>query len=106
MGLASPLGDALEDSWARLVAGRGAIGRLSFEGLPDIAAARVAGDVSLVLSRLQQVGTERVSQLALAAVRRALAAQAERFDHAVSDSPRVQTRSRASALIALAWRFS
>jgi outer membrane protein len=32
-------------------------------------------------------------------------AQVEPFDHAVRDSPRVDTRSRASALIALAWRF-
>lgn len=32
-------------------------------------------------------------------------AEVEPFDHAVRDSPRVDTRSRASALIALAWRF-
>jgi outer membrane protein len=32
-------------------------------------------------------------------------AQYEPFDRAVRDSPRVDTRSRASALIALAWRF-
>ena len=32
-------------------------------------------------------------------------AQYEPFDHALRDSPRVDTRSRASALVALAWRF-
>ena len=49
------------------------MGRISFGGLPDVAAAQVAEDVSQVLTRLQQVGTERVSQLALSAVRRAVA---------------------------------
>ncbi len=32
-------------------------------------------------------------------------AQYELFDHAIRDSPRVDTNSRASALIVLAWRF-
>ena len=32
-------------------------------------------------------------------------AQYELFDHAIRDSPRVETSSRASALIVLAWRF-
>lgn len=32
-------------------------------------------------------------------------AQVEPFDRALRDSPRVDTRSRASALVALAWRF-
>jgi 3-oxoacyl-[acyl-carrier-protein] synthase II len=73
IGLASPLGDDLESGWRRLVAGQGAVGRMSFDGLADIAAAQVDGDVSQVLTRLQQVGTERVSQMALGAVRRALA---------------------------------
>jgi 3-oxoacyl-[acyl-carrier-protein] synthase II len=73
IGVTSPLGDSLEAAWERLLAGRGAIARMSFEGLPDIAAARVASDVSQVLTRLQQVGTERVSQMALGAVRQALA---------------------------------
>ena len=73
IGLASPLGNDPASSWERRVAGHGAVGRVSFDGLPDIAAAQVAGDVSTVLGRLQQVGTERVSQLALGAVRRALA---------------------------------
>ena len=73
IGLTCPLGDTPEASWERLVAGQGAVGRVAFEGLPDIAAAQVTSDVSQVLTRLQQVGTERVSQMALGAVRKALA---------------------------------
>lgn len=73
IGLTSPLGDDLQSSWERLIAGQGAVGRLSFDGLADIAAAQVFSDVSQVLTRLQQVGTERVSQMALGAVRKALA---------------------------------
>jgi 3-oxoacyl-[acyl-carrier-protein] synthase II len=72
IGVTSPLGDTPEDNWQRLVAGRGAVGRVAFDGLPDIAAAQVTTDVSAVLTRLQQVGTERVSQMALGAVRKAL----------------------------------
>ena len=73
IGLACPLGESLQDSWQRLLAGQGAVGRVSFDGLPDIAAAQVTSDVSRSLTRLQQVGTERVSQMALGAVRDALA---------------------------------
>ena len=73
IGLTSPLGESLQDAWQRLLAGQSAVGRMSFDGLPDIAAAQVTTDVSTVLSRLQQVGTERVSQMALGAVRKALA---------------------------------
>ncbi len=73
IGLTSPLGEQLESTWERLIAGHGAVGRMSFEGLGDIAAAQVTADVSQVLTRLQQVGTERVSQMALGAVRKALA---------------------------------
>jgi len=73
IGLACPLGDDLETAWQRLLAGDGAVARMTLDGLPDIAAARVATDVSQSLSRLQQVGTERVSQMALGAVRKALA---------------------------------
>ena len=72
IGVTSPLGDSLDAAWGRLLSGRGAIARMSFEGLSDIAAARVASDVSGALTRLQQVGTERVSQMALGAVRQAL----------------------------------
>ncbi len=73
IGLTSPLGDDLDTAWQRVLADQGAVGRRSFEGLPDIAAASVTSDVSQVLTRLQQVGTERVSQMALGAVRKALA---------------------------------
>ncbi len=73
IGLTSPLGEQLESNWERLIAGHGAVGRMSFDGLVDIAAAQVAAVVSQVLTRLQQVGTERVSQMALGAVRKALA---------------------------------
>jgi 3-oxoacyl-[acyl-carrier-protein] synthase II len=73
IGVTCPLGDSLDAAWDRLVSGQGAVGRMAFEGLPDIAAARVTSDVSQVLARLQQVGTERVSQMALGAVRQALA---------------------------------
>ena len=72
IGLTSPLGDDLDSSWQRLLAGRGAVARMTFEGLADIAAAQVVSDVSGALTRLQQVGTERVSQMALGAVRKAL----------------------------------
>ena len=73
IGLTCALGEQLEGSWERLIDGRGGVGRMSFDGLGDIAAAQVTADVSQVLSRLQQVGTERVSQMALGAVRKALA---------------------------------
>ena len=73
IGLTSPLGDTPQDCWERLIAGHGGVGRMAFDGLPDIAAAQVASDVSQSLTRLQQVGTERVSQMALGAVRKALA---------------------------------
>jgi len=72
LGLVSPLGDAVAASWERLVGGASAVGRRSFEGLPEIAVASVSTDVAQELTRLQQVGTERVSQMALGAVRRAL----------------------------------
>ncbi|WP_077034746.1 beta-ketoacyl synthase [Pelomonas sp. KK5] len=72
LGLSSPLGADLDGAWARLMAGESAIGLMSFEGLPDIAAARVQEDVAAVLPKLQQVGTERVSQMALAAARRSI----------------------------------
>ncbi len=73
IGLTSPLGDDLDSSWQRLITGQGAVARMSFDGQADIAAAQVTSDVSQVLTRLQQVGTERVSQMALGAVRKALA---------------------------------
>lgn len=72
MGVVSPLGHSVDEAWRRLVRGESAIGRMAFEGLPDIAAARVAGELAHGLTKLQQVGTERVSQMALAAARSAL----------------------------------
>ena len=73
LGLVSPLGDAPDAAWARLIAGESAIGRMSFDGLPDIPAAQVTIDTAQELTKLQLVGTERVSQMALAAARRAIA---------------------------------
>jgi 3-oxoacyl-[acyl-carrier-protein] synthase II len=73
IGVTSALGDSLDDHWASLMAGRGGIARMAFDGLADIAAAQVTVDVSQGLTRLQQVGTERVSQMALFTVRKALA---------------------------------
>lgn len=73
MGLVSPLGESVDDAWRALMGGRSAIRRIPIEGLPDIAAAPVAVDVSTVLTKLQQVGTERVSQMALRAAKHALA---------------------------------
>ena len=73
IGIVSPLGLALDEVWQRLMAGDGAIERLSFEGLPDIAAAQVHADIPHGLSKLQQVGTERVSLFALGGVRQAMA---------------------------------
>lgn len=73
MGLVCPLGDSVESAWSRLLDGESAVQRMQFEGLPDIAAAPVTSDVSAVLSKLQQVGTERVSQMALTAARHAMA---------------------------------
>ena len=73
IGIESPLGDSLDAAWSRLMAGDSAIARASFEGLPDIAAAKVETDLSRVLPKLQQTGTERVSLMALSAARHALA---------------------------------
>ncbi|RQP23780.1 beta-ketoacyl-[acyl-carrier-protein] synthase family protein [Piscinibacter terrae] len=72
LGLVSPLGDNVDAAWQRLMRGEGAVRRMSFEGLPDIAAASVDFDPATVLTKLQQVGTERVSQMALSAAARAL----------------------------------
>lgn len=83
MGLLTPLGDTIDGAWLRLLEGDSAIRRMGFSGLADIAAAPVDTDVSTVLGKLQQVGTERVSLLALGAARRALAdAGIERWDDA------------------------
>lgn len=73
VGMVSPMGNDVDAAWQRLMAGDGAIGRMCFAGLPDIAAAQAEFDPAVVLSKLQQVGTERVSQMALFAATRALA---------------------------------
>jgi 3-oxoacyl-[acyl-carrier-protein] synthase II len=72
LGLISPLGDAIESAWARLMAGDSAIQRMAWSGLPDIAGAPVLFNPATVLTKLQQVGTDRVSQIALGAARHAL----------------------------------
>jgi 3-oxoacyl-[acyl-carrier-protein] synthase II len=73
MGLVSPLGNSVETAWTRLLDGDSAFERLQCEGLPDLPAARASFDVSPILGKLQQVGTERVSQMALVAARQAMA---------------------------------
>jgi 3-oxoacyl-[acyl-carrier-protein] synthase II len=73
LGLISPLGDDLDGAWARLMAGESAVRSMSWAGVPDLPAAPVAFDPATVLNKLQQVGTERVSQMALGAARHALA---------------------------------
>ena len=73
LGLVSPLGDDLDGAWARLMAGDSAVRSMSWPGVPDLPAAPVVFDPATVLSKLHQVGTERVSQMALGAARHALA---------------------------------
>ncbi|MEY8689067.1 MAG: beta-ketoacyl synthase [Leptothrix sp. (in: b-proteobacteria)] len=72
-GIVSPLGHDLNVAWSRLMAGDSAVGLRQWPGLADIAAASVDFDAASVLGKLQQVGTERVSHIALGAVRHALA---------------------------------
>lgn len=73
IGLVSPLGTEVDLAWQALLEGASGVRRLAFDGLPELAAASVTADVSSGLTRLQQVGTERVSQMALGAARRAMA---------------------------------
>lgn len=72
MGLVSPMGNTMEGAWARLMNGESAIRRLAREGVADIPAAVADFDAAKVLDKLQQVGTERVSQMALVAARQAM----------------------------------
>jgi 3-oxoacyl-[acyl-carrier-protein] synthase II len=72
LGIVSPLGQQIEAAWRRLMAGDSAIGRLRIEGLPEVPAAPVDFDPAPWLSKLQMVGTDRVSQIAYAAARSAL----------------------------------
>ncbi len=73
LGLISPLGDHLDVAWTRLMAGDSAVQSMSWQGVPDLPVASVVFDPATVLSKLHQVGTERVSQMALGAARHALA---------------------------------
>lgn len=73
MGLVSALGNSVDAAWERLMSAEGAVRRMQFDGLPDVAAAQATFDASAVLSKLHQVGTERVSQMALAAAKDAMA---------------------------------
>ena len=72
LGLISPLGDDVGRAWGRLMSGDSAIEQMAWPGVPATPAAPVAFDPSGELSKLQQVGTDRVSQIALGAARRAL----------------------------------
>ncbi|HEY1392593.1 MAG TPA: beta-ketoacyl synthase N-terminal-like domain-containing protein, partial [Methylibium sp.] len=74
IGLVSPLGQDKHQAWRRLMDGEGGIEALGGEGhQPTIPAARL-GDfqASRWLNKLQMVGTERVSQMALGAARLAM----------------------------------
>jgi 3-oxoacyl-[acyl-carrier-protein] synthase II len=73
IGLICPLGRERDGAWARLMAGDSAVARLSLEGLPDIAAAPAPFDPNEILTRLQQVGADRASVMALGAARAAMA---------------------------------
>ena len=67
IGLTSPLGEDLEGSWDRLIAGHGAVQRMAFDGLADIAAAPVAADVSQVLQVMEE---HRIRRLPVTGSRR------------------------------------
>jgi 3-oxoacyl-[acyl-carrier-protein] synthase II len=73
LGLISPLGNDVDAAWQRLMNGESAVRRLSVAGTTDIPAATVDFDPLQWLSRLQMVGTDRVSQMACAAAKLALA---------------------------------
>jgi len=71
MGLVSPLGNEVGTAWQRLVDGDSAVA--SSGGGMELPVAAASFDIAPVLGKLQQVGTERVSQMALLAARQALA---------------------------------
>jgi 3-oxoacyl-[acyl-carrier-protein] synthase II len=73
MGLVSPLGNDIDASWRLLRDGGSAIRRLDRGGQPELPVASADFDISKVLSKLRQVGTERVSHMALLAALNALA---------------------------------
>ncbi|HKX42122.1 MAG TPA: beta-ketoacyl-[acyl-carrier-protein] synthase family protein [Burkholderiaceae bacterium] len=72
LGQISPLGDDLAQAWARLMRGDSAIAELAIPGTASIPAATVEFDPSPWLTKLQMVGTDRASQMAYAAARRAM----------------------------------
>lgn len=73
LGALSPLGDELPQLWDALMGGRSGVRELHLEGIAPTPAASVRFEPSRWLDKLQQVGTERVSQMALGAARLALA---------------------------------
>jgi len=79
LGLMSPHGSDADTVFDDLMRGRSAIERLDCPGLPPAAVGRVAFDPAQWFSRLQLVGVDRVSQLAVAA------AESARRDAAWSD---------------------
>ncbi len=72
LGLISPLGNEIDAFWQSLLAGRSAVHRLAIPGTTDIPAATVSFDPGQWLTKLQMVGTDRVSQMALGAARMAM----------------------------------
>ena len=73
MGVVSPLGNDIDSSWRLLRDGGSAIRRMDRAGQPGLPVASADFNVSPVLSKLQQVGTERVSHMALVAALNAFA---------------------------------
>ncbi len=69
LGLISPLGNEVGAAWQRLLNGDSAIATLSGVGQGDVPAARSHFEPTAFLTKLQMVGTDRVSQMALAAAR-------------------------------------
>ena len=72
VGLICPLGDDVEHAWRRLMAGDSSVQSSSWPGIPELPVAPAQFDPASVLSKLQQVGVDRVSAMALGAARRAL----------------------------------
>lgn len=67
LGLISPLGNQVESAWQALLQGHTGIAPLIMDGAPAVPAARCDFTPGDWLSKLQLVGTERVSQMAYAA---------------------------------------
>jgi 3-oxoacyl-[acyl-carrier-protein] synthase II len=73
LGIVSPLGHELGPVWQRLMGGDSAISALQVADLPPLPAATTAFDAAHWLSKMQLVGCDRVSQLAVVAARLAVA---------------------------------